>query len=105
METIGGGLVLDSDPMKHKRNDPEVLRAMALKDKGSEKEKIEEALREYSFRYETLDFLKIHTNIDGELFDSVVKVLLEEGRLYPINQNVVIHQAFLRALEQRATRL
>lgn len=105
VETIGGGLVLDSDPMKHKRNDPEVLRAMALKDKGSEKEKIEEALREYSFRYETLDFLKIHTNIDGELFDSVVKVLLEEGRLYPINQNVVIHQDFLRALEQRATRL
>lgn len=105
VETIGGGLVLDADPMKHKRNDPEVLRAMALKDKGSEKEKVEEALREYSFRYETLDFLKIHTNIDGELFDSVVKVLLEEGRLYPINQNVVIHQDFLHALEQRAKRL
>jgi len=105
VETIGGGLVLDSDPMKHKRNDPAVLRAMALKDSGSVKEKIEEALREYSSRYETLDFLKIHTNIEGELFDSVVKVLLEEGRLYPINQNVYIHQDFLRALEQRAQRL
>lgn len=105
VETIGGGVILDSNPMKHKRNDPAVLAALNIKDTGSEKEKIEEALKEYSSRYETTAFLKTHTNIDSELFDSIVQVLLEQGQVFPINSNVVIHKAFLQSMEQRAEKL
>ena len=105
VETIGGGVILDSNPMKHKRNDPAVLAALNIKDTGSEKEKIEEALKEYSSRYETTAFLKTHTNIDSELFDSIVQVLLEQGQVFPINSNVVIHKAFLQSREQRAEKL
>lgn len=105
VETIGGGVILDSNPMKHKRNDPAVLAALNIKDTGSEKEKIEEALKEYSSRYETTAFLKTHTNIDSELFDSIVQVLLEQGQFFPINSNVVIHKAFLQSMEQRAEKL
>ncbi|MGN0664301.1 MAG: selenocysteine-specific translation elongation factor [Negativibacillus sp.] len=105
VETIGGGVILDSNPMKHKRNDPAVLAALNIKDTGSEKEKIEETLKEYSSRYETTAFLKTHTNIDSELFDSIVQVLLEQGQVFPINSNVVIHKAFLQSMEQRAEKL
>ena len=105
VETIGGGVILDSNPMKHKRNDEAVLKTLALKDKGSEKEKVEEALKEYSSRYETTDYLKIHTNIDSEMFDSIVHILLEEGAIYPINNNTYIHKSFLQAMEQRAEKM
>lgn len=105
LETIGGGIVLDSNPMKHKRNDPQVIRALGIKDTGSEKEKICEALREYSSRYETLDFLKTHTAIDSDVFDSVVSVLLSEKEVYSVNASVVIHKDFLRQMEQRAEKL
>ena len=105
VETIGGGVILDSNPMKHKRNDEAVLKTLALKDKGSEKEKVEEALKEYSSRYETTDYLKIHTNIDSEMFDSIVHILLEEGVIYPINNNTYIHKSFLQAMEQRAEKM
>ena len=105
VETIGGGVILDSCPMKHKRNDPAVLASMKVKDTGSEKDKVEEALREYSFRYETLNYLKVHTNIDSDMFDSIIHILLDEGRIYPINNNVMIHKSFLQAMEQRAEKM
>ena len=105
VETIGGGVVLDSNPMKHKRNDPAVLEALKVKDTGSDKEKIEEALKEYSSRYETIPYLKTHTNIDSEVFDSVINVLLEEKVVYPISKDVVIHKSFLKAMEQRAEKM
>lgn len=105
VETIGGGVILDSNPMKHKRNDEAVFKALQIKDTGSEKEKIEEALREYSFRFETNDFLKIHTNIDSEMYDSIVQILLDEGQIFPISNNVVIHKDFLRSMEQRAEKM
>ncbi len=105
VETIGGGVILDSNPMKHKRNDEAVLAAMAIKDKGSEKEKIIEALKEFSPRYQTMDYLKVHTNIDGEMFDSIIHILLEEGEVFSINQNVVIHKSFLKNMEQRAEKM
>ncbi len=105
VETIGGGVILDSNPMKHKRNDEAVLAAMAVKDKGTEKDKIVEALKEFSPRYQTLDYLKVHTNIDSDMFDSIIHILLDEGEAYSINQNVVIHKSFVQNLEQRAEKM
>lgn len=105
VETIGGGVVLDACPMKHKRNDAAVLNTMKVKDLGSEKDKIEEAIKEYSFRYETLNYLKVHTNIDSEMFDSIIHILLEEGSIFPVNNNVMIHKSFLQAMEQRAEKM
>ena len=98
-------MILDSNPLKHKRNDETVLKALELKDKGSEKEKIEEALKEYSPRFETMDYLKIHTNIDSEMFDSIIQILLDEGTVFPISNNVVIHKNFLKSMEQRAEKM
>lgn len=105
VETIGGGVILDSNPMKHKRNDEAVLATMQLKDTGSDKDKIAEAIREYSARFETMDYLKVHTNIDAEVFDSIVKVLLEEGDIYSITKDICIHKSFLKSMEQRTERM
>ena len=62
VETIGGGVILDSNPFKHKRNDATVLESLKLKEGGSDREKISAALRDYSARFETLDFLQIQTD-------------------------------------------
>ncbi len=105
LETIGGGSVLDSNPLKHKRNDPSVIAALNIRDTGNEKDKICQTLREYSYRYETLDFLKTHTAIDSDVFNSVISVLLSEKEVYPVNSSVVIHREFLQALQQRAQKL
>lgn len=63
LETIGGGVILDSNPFKHKRNDPQVLESLNIKENGSDKEKISAALKDYSSRFETLSFLQVQTAI------------------------------------------
>lgn len=105
LETIGGGRVLDSNPFKHKRNQPDVLQALAVKDTGSEKEKISEALKDYSSRFETLEFLQIQTAIPKEQFEQQVQKLLKEKTAFRINDAVVIHMDYLNHLKDAAIKL
>jgi len=44
LETIGGGVVLDDAPAKHKRDDPAALRALAVKESGSGDERLLQAV-------------------------------------------------------------
>lgn len=44
LETIGGGVILDEAPERHKRNDPAVLQAMQIREDGSGDEKLLQAI-------------------------------------------------------------
>lgn len=43
VETIGGGIVLDEVPLRHKRNDPAALAALTIREMGSDEEKVLQA--------------------------------------------------------------
>lgn len=105
LETIGGGMVLDSNPFKHKRNDKTVLENLSIKDTGSIKEKISVALREYSPRFETLDFLQIQTAIPKDTFDQQIQKLLKEKTAFRINDSIVIHNDYVNLLKTTAANL
>ena len=105
LETIGGGVVLDSNPFKHKRNDPVVLEDLKVKDTGSEKERIAVALREYSSKFESLDVLQVQTNIDREVFDKQIEKLLKDKTAYRISDSIVIHSDYITTLKESATRM
>ena len=44
LETIGGGVILDEHPYRHKRHDEGVLAALAVRENGSDEEKIVQAI-------------------------------------------------------------
>ena len=44
LETIGGGIILDDAPARHKRNDAAVLSALAVRENGSGAERVLQAL-------------------------------------------------------------
>ena len=46
LETIGGGVILDEAPRKHKRNDPAALEALRIKESGSGDQRIIQTLTE-----------------------------------------------------------
>lgn len=48
VETIGGGVVLDADPRKHKRFDEKVLSALAVREKGDDSDLLEQIVKEGS---------------------------------------------------------
>lgn len=105
LETIGGGVILDSNPFKHKRNDPAVLNSLAIKENGSDKEKISEALLDYSSRFETLDFLQVQTAIPAEHFHQQIQKLVKDKTAFRINDNIVIHSDYLNHLKDSAVKL
>lgn len=105
VETIGGGVILDSNPFKHKRNDAAVLESLKLKEGGSDREKISAALRDYSARFETLDFLQIQTGIPKEQFDQQINKLIKDEVAFRVSDNVVIHTDYLNRLKDSAVKL
>ena len=105
LETIGGGVILDSNPFKHKRNDPAVLQSLNIKENGSEKEKISAALRDYSSRFESLDFLQVQTAIPKDQFDQQIQKLIKDKTAFKINDNIVIHTDYLNHLKDAAVKL
>lgn len=105
VETIGGGVILDSNPFKHKRNDAAVLESLKLKEGGSDREKISAALRDYSARFETLDFLQIQTGIPKEQFDQQINKLIKDKVAFRVSNNVVIHTDYLNRLKDSAVKL
>ena len=105
LETIGGGVILDSNPFKHKRNDPQVLESLNIKENGSDKEKISAALKDYSSRFETLSFLQVQTAIPKEQFDQQIQKLIKDKTAFRINDNVVIHSDYLSHLKDTAVKM
>lgn len=105
LETIGGGVILDSNPFKHKRNDPAVLESLHSKESGSDKEKISAALHDYSSRFETLDFLQVQTAIPKEQFDQQIQKLLKDKTAFRVSDSIVIHSDYLTHLKDTAVRL
>ena len=105
VETIGGGVILDSNPFKHNRNDAAVLESLKLKEGGSDREKISAALRDYSARFETLDFLQIQTGIPKEQFDQQINKLIKDKVAFRVSDNVVIHTDYLNRLKDSAVKL
>ena len=105
LETIGGGVVLDSNPFKHKRNVPQVLESLNIKENGSDKEKISAALKDYSSRFETLDFLQVQTAIPKEQFDQQIQKLIKDKIAFRISDNVVIHVDYLNHLKDVAVKM
>ena len=105
VETIGGGVILDSNPFKHKRNDAAVLESLKLKEGVSDREKISAALRDYSARFETLDFLQIQTGIPKEQFEQQINKLIKDKVAFRVSDNVVIHTDYLNRLKDSAVKL
>lgn len=105
VETIGGGVILDSNPFKHKRNDAAVLESLKLKEGGSDREKISAALRDYSARFETLDFLQIQTGIPKEQFDQQINKLIKDKVAFRVSDNMVIHTDYRNRLKDSAVKL
>ena len=105
VETIGGGVILDSNPFKHTRNDAAVLESLKLKEGGSDREKISAALRDYSARFETLDFLQIQTGIPKEQFEQQINKLIKDKVAFRVSDNVVIHTDYLNRLKDSAVKL
>ena len=81
LETIGGGMVLDDCPRRHKRNDPHVLEILAIKEGGSGDEKLMQTVAEHGHSLPTLEKLASQLNRETEELKEELDALCQGGKL------------------------
>ncbi len=79
--TIGGGVVIDSHPMKHKRFREKVITSLEAKLKGKTGSFVLETLREWGKKPATEDELKLRTSLPSEDFFNSLEQFCKEGKI------------------------
>ncbi|WZL71551.1 selenocysteine-specific translation elongation factor [Clostridiaceae bacterium 35-E11] len=98
METIGGGIILDPNPVKHKRFHHETLEKLKIKETGSPQEIMEETIKRYSEKFETIDFFAAQTGLGQELTNTIVEQLIHTKNVIKFLDTIIVHQSYLETL-------
>lgn len=101
VETIGGGVVLDACPKKHRKNDKSAYHTFEIKEHGTESERIELAYLEHQGNFYTLKALVDKCSLERNQVKNLVKKLTEAGTLHLLYDEVYIHQEELKNYEKR----
>lgn len=86
METIGGGVIIDTAPKKHKIYDEKVIEALKIKERGELKDIIEEYLKLKLAHYMTLKDLISYTGEKEENIKTEIDALIEEKKVIKVNK-------------------
>lgn len=90
METIGGGVIIDTAPKKHKKFDTSVIEALKVKEKGELKDIIEEYLKVNKSNYPTIKDIMSYSGDNEENIKKAIEILLQENKVININ-NMYMH--------------
>ena len=101
VETIGGGVVLDACPKKHRKNDKIAYHTFEIKEHGAESERIEMAYLEHQGSFYSLKALVDKCSLERNQVKNLVKKLTEAGTLHLLYDAIYIHQEELKNYEKR----
>ncbi|MCE5235765.1 MAG: selenocysteine-specific translation elongation factor [Clostridiaceae bacterium] len=82
LETVGGGVIIDAAPQRHRRNNQRVLESLSVLSSGSSAEKLLRRIREGAKTFQSMAALKKDAGLGEELFFEQMDALVEEGRVF-----------------------
>lgn len=88
MTTIGGGVVIDSNPKKHKKLNDELLASLDAADRGTPKELMEEKIKSSVFAA-VQSLIKDNADVDDAR--QIIESLIDEGRVIKLGDDYVVH--------------
>lgn len=80
LETIGGGVILDDAPLRHKRGDSKVIEALKIKETGSAGDRVAQTLTEFGMTLPAPAQLAAKLGMDDESLRPVLFELMSSGR-------------------------
>lgn len=84
LETIGGGVILDGHPYRHKRNDAHVLASLAVRESGSDEAKLVQAVGERGAEGMTLAEIAARFDESEERLPETLAAFCTRGKLVEI---------------------
>ena len=100
MDTIGGGVIIDTAPKKHKIYDESVIEALKIKEKGEIKDILEEYLKLNLSNYITLKELVSYTGEKEEYVKEGLNALIDENKVFCVNK-YYLHISHYQKLKER----
>jgi selenocysteine-specific elongation factor len=91
VETIGGGVILDANPVKHKRFRKEVIDALKILEGGDEEAVLEQILREVSKLLPSKKDLTVRLGRTTEEVSSGLLKLVSEGKAVSLSEDTYVH--------------
>jgi selenocysteine-specific elongation factor len=102
METIGGGEIIESVPLKRKRFDDNLIEELKIKEKGSNTDVIEKIIKQNSSRFLSIGELAKLTALTVEELNNNIGILEQEEKISVIrhkNESYVLHRNYEREFE------
>ncbi len=99
LETIGGGLVLDPNAVKHKKSDEDVISELTAKSEGDKGAIIENTLRKYSSKLPDIKFIAVQTGLSEKLVDDTLQTFLKDEIAVGFSGNIFMHRDFIEESE------
>ncbi|TCO79869.1 selenocysteine-specific translation elongation factor [Marinisporobacter balticus] len=101
METIGGGIVLEPNPVKHKRYREEILNELKIKEQGSPEQILEEAIKRFSDKFENTHFYGVQTGLGEDKTKKLIALLIQENKVIKLLDTIMIHKSYLDGLREK----
>ncbi|WP_283593371.1 selenocysteine-specific translation elongation factor [Paraclostridium bifermentans] len=101
METIGGGIVIDTNPRKHKRFDTNVIEALKIKEKGELSDILEAYLKNNSRNYPNIKEIMSYSGESEDNIKKSLEKLIGQDKVICIN-NMYMHINQYNSLKEKA---
>ncbi len=101
VETIGGGVVLDACPHKHRKNDKKAYAAFEIKESGTAEQRLELAVLEHRNCFYSLRELTEKCSLERAQVKNLAKKMAEQKRLILLAEDIYIHQEEMKVYEKK----
>ncbi|RKD27952.1 selenocysteine-specific elongation factor [Caminicella sporogenes DSM 14501] len=105
LETIGGGVILDPNPPKHKRFREEIISELESKSKGNKENIIEKIILKFSDKYPDIDFISIQSGISKNEIENIIDKLVKDELVIKFSENTFVHRDYINNLEEKLIKL
>lgn len=104
METIGGGIIIDTAPKKHKRFDEKVIEALKIKEKGELEDILEEYLKRNLNNYPSKKDIMSYSGENEQNVNIALEKLINRNKITLIN-NMYMHNNQYENLKEESIKL
>ena len=103
--TFGGGIVLEAEAVKHKRNHQEVIDSLHIKELGTDPEILEQELKEESRYFPTAPVMAVRLNWANQETEDKLDALVKGKKAIRLSDGSYIHKDYWNIITQYGTEL
>ncbi len=105
VETFGGGIVLDSDAVKHKRFNEDLIDNLKLRQNGGNDLAAEAEIRSRSYTFPDVEELRVRLNLTEDEMISVLIRLKKQKKIIAIGGRSYMHETCWEQVKEEAQKL